>query len=495
MRTDSPTPAPKRHRFWRIVAVVVTVLLVVGAALAFVGWYRFLRAEPQPKWVTETPEMRWKYGSIGAENDAGIPYWIFYVLPRVFPEKLPGAGGYASLGVAWEQGAELPIGFTKKTIGFPRVANTCAACHTASYRAKHDENPTYVIAGPGHTLNLEAFFRYLIDCAKDPRFNADVLMHEIALVTRLDWIDRLAYRFLIIPITKKRLLEREGQFAWIYRKDFPDWGRGRDDAMNLTKYFMIKAPMDDTFGPTDMPSLWDIDKYQADKGHVMNFAGDSHDARSVIIDSALGVLGAAPKDRDDFMRQVQWLQEFLSALPAPKYPFEIDRAKADAGKPVFDAHCAGCHQSARTGTRLPLAELGTDRGRLDSWNKEAAIEANRVVRAMGIERPGLVEKSLDGYVIQFLDGIWLRAPYLHNGSVPTLRDLFEPPERRPPVFIRGYDVYDQEKVGFVTAGPQAEEVGTPYDTRLRGNGNGGHLFGTDLPEGDKEALVEYLKTL
>ena len=74
-------------------------------------------------------------------------------------------------------------------------------------------------------------------------------MREIKLVTDLSWIDRLIYRFVLIPITKKRLLEREEQFAWIYRQDFPDWGRGRDDAMNLTKYFMLKLPMDDSVGP------------------------------------------------------------------------------------------------------------------------------------------------------------------------------------------------------------------------------------------------------
>ena len=56
--------------------------------------------------------------------------------------------------------------------------------------------------------------------------------------------------------------------------------------MNLTKYFMIKAPMDDTFGPTDMPSVWNLKKYVWDKGHRMNYAGDSHDATSVIMDSA-----------------------------------------------------------------------------------------------------------------------------------------------------------------------------------------------------------------
>ena len=115
------------------------ILLVVGIIGAMIGYDRGFREHPQPDWVTATPEMRFKYGSIGAENDAGVPYWIFYVLPRIFPEKLTQdglviPGGYASLGVPWEQGQELPVGFTKKKIGFDRVANNCAVCHTTSYR-------------------------------------------------------------------------------------------------------------------------------------------------------------------------------------------------------------------------------------------------------------------------------------------------------------------------------------------------------------------------
>lgn len=475
-------------------------LLVVGIIGAMIGYDRGLRPHPQPDWVTATPEMRFKYGSIGAENDAGVPYWIFYVLPRVFPEKFVQdgkvvPGGYAALGVAWEQGQELPVGFTKKTIGFPRVANNCAVCHTTSYRVSADSNPIYVVGGSGHTTNVQAFFRLLIDCAKDPRFNADILMAEINRVTDLDLIDSLLYRFLIIPITKQRLLEREAQFAWLYRPDFPEWGRGRDDAMNLTKYFMIRAPMDDTFGPTDMPSVWNLKKYVWDQGHRMNYAGDSHDPISVIMDSALGLLGAAPKDKEDFVGQVKWLKEYLSELPPPKYPFPINTARTAAGKPLFDTHCAGCHASDKTGTPLPLAAVGTDRGRLDSWNKGAAIKANQVVKEMGLERKGLVEEDLTGYVAAFLDGIWLKAPYLHNGSVPTLRDLLEPAAKRPKVFWRGYDVYDQAKVGFVTDGPEAQRIGTRHDTTSKGGGNQGHEFGTGLSAADKEALVEFLKTL
>ncbi|MEO8629089.1 MAG: c-type cytochrome [Betaproteobacteria bacterium] len=483
-------PTPHRGKLFAWLAVLG--VLILGGA--YFGWYKFFREEAQPDWVMSTPDMRFKYASIGGEADAGVPYWLFYVMPRVFAEKLPGPGGLASLGVAWEQGQELPVGFVKKTIGFPRVGNNCAVCHTVSYRTKANENPTFVTAGPGQT-NVEAYFRFLVDCAKDPRFNADNLMREINLVTDLSWIDRLIYRFLLIPITKKRLLEREEQFKWIYRADFPDWGRGRDDAMNLTKYFMIKMPMDDTFGPTDMPSIWNLKKYHPEKGQTLNWAGDSHDPRSVVIDSALGLLGAAPKNKDEFLGQVQWLLDYLGAKEAPPFPFPIDQARAGEGKAVFDANCASCHASDKTGTRLPLSAVNTDRGRLDSWTKQAAIEANKVVRSMGIERPGLVEETLEGYNAVYLDGIWLRAPYLHNGSVPTLRDLLKPVAERPATFFRGYDLYDPIDVGYITQGVEAQRAGTRFEISSKSGSNQGHEFGTTLKQVDKDALLEYLKTL
>jgi mono/diheme cytochrome c family protein len=477
---------------WKIGLLILALLAFAGG---MIGWQKFFREEPQPDWVMSTPEMRFKYGSIGAEYDAGIPYWIFYVLPRMFPEKLPGPGGYASLGVAWEQGQELPVGFTKKVIGFPRVANNCAACHTATYRKSPNENPIFVPTGPNHTLNLQAFFRFVVDCAKDPRFNADEILSQIDLVYKLSALDRAIYRYILIPVTKKRLLEREQQFAWVYRKDFPEWGRGRDDAMNLTKYFMIRAPMDDSIGPTDMPSVWNLQKYKPEKGMLMNLAGDSHDARSVIIDSALGLLGAAPHDTQDFLKQVAWLEKYLGERPAPKYPFPIDQARAQAGQAVFDRNCASCHASERTGTRIPVNEVGTDPERLGTWSKQAAIESNKVVRSFGIERRGLVENEPSGYIAAFLDGIWLRAPYLHNGSVPTLRDLLKPETERPKVFFRGYDVYSPVDVGFITQGGEAQRVGTKFNVEERASSNRGHEYGTDLPAAEKEALIEYLKTL
>ena len=100
-----------------------------------------------------------------------------------------------------------------------------------------------------------------------------------------------------------------------------------------------------------------------------------------------------------------------------------------------------------------------------------------------------------GYIAVHLDGIWLRAPYLHNGSVPTLRDMLTAVPNRPKVFYRGYDVYDPDNVGFVSKGKDAEEVGSKYDTSYRGSSNQGHEYGTGLAVKDKNALLEYLKTL
>jgi hypothetical protein len=104
-----------------------------------------------------------------------------------------------------------------------------------------------------------------------------------------------------------------------------------------------------------------------------------------------------------------------------------------------------------------------------------------------------------GYANTPLDGIWLRAPYLHNGSVPTLRDLLNPAASRPKSYFRGSDVYDPVAMGFESQSPKRLDGRGYflYDTTLPGNSNQGHegpAYGTDLPEQDKTALIEFLKT-
>jgi hypothetical protein len=140
----------------------------------------------------------------------------------------------------------------------------------------------------------------------------------------------------------------------------------------------------------------------------------------------------------------------------------------------------------------PIEQIGTDRERLDSFTAELADRMN----TLGVGHPWRFShfRKTDGYANQPLDGIWLRAPYLHNGSVPTLRDLLNPPDERPSEFYRGYEVYDFEDVGFASVGAAAEQGGFRFDTGQRGNGNQGHVYGTGLSPAEKDDLLEYLKT-
>jgi cytochrome c peroxidase len=185
----------------------------------------------------------------------------------------------------------------------------------------------------------------------------------------------------------------------------------------------------------------------------------------------------------------------VSDLTPPKYPFAVDATLAEAGAATYASTCAQCHDA--NGTRatgaIPIDEIGTDRARLDAWNERSAAALNAFGEGHGWKFSGFRPPS-PGYTALPLDGVWLGAPYLHNGSVPTLADLLEHPASRPTRFWSGYDVYDQARVGFVSDGADARRLGTPFDTTTPGNGNGGHAYGTTLSAAEKRALLEYLKT-
>jgi len=105
-----------------------------------------------------------------------------------------------------------------------------------------------------------------------------------------------------------------------------------------------------------------------------------------------------------------------------------------------------------------------------------------------------------GYKARPLTGIWATAPYLHNGSVPTLYDLLLPPAERPRQFYLGTRKFDADRVGYLTA--EAADNSFEFNTHDRqgkpipGNDNAGHDYGNaDLGKEDRWALVAYLKSL
>ncbi|MEO1522651.1 MAG: hypothetical protein AAFU78_17985 [Cyanobacteria bacterium J06633_2] len=173
---------PKR---WdRIIVAFVLALLMAIATMIGIGWQRSIYQTPLT--ISTSPESQVEVSTLGRESVDTIPFWIWVVLPRLFPEKLPGAGGYTALGLTWKPGYELPIGFMKDTSGtIPQVQLNDPA---------------------NANFDVERYTQFLIDCARDPRFNANFILPEITYNINLSLWEKLAYRFFAIPSTKKTLL-------------------------------------------------------------------------------------------------------------------------------------------------------------------------------------------------------------------------------------------------------------------------------------------------
>ena len=479
---SSAEKQPRSFKKLSIVIAVIFSLLISG--ILFTGWYSLVRRTPLTTYAR--PEEHFKYASIGTEAVNGIPFWIWVVLPRLFPEKLPDSGGYTSLGLTWEEGQEMPIGVTKESIGIARVGLNCAVCHVGTVRETPLSKPALILAAPSTKFDVQRYAQFFFDCAKDPRFNPGFILPEIEYNHHLSWLENAFYRFLIIPRTRKTLLEQSEAFQWMQNR--PPTGSGRTD-MNPLKIRVLNLPDDGSVGSTDIMAIWNQKQHRGFNYHA---DGINDSLREVFISSALGT-GTTPKEIN--LESVELIADWLQELPPPAYPFTIDRTLARQGQKVFADNCAVCHEfgSDRIGQVIPIDEIGTDANRLEHWTKEASEAMNNYAQNYPWSFSRF--RKTDGYVAPALDGVWAKAPYLHNGSVPSMMDLLKKPSDRPKQFYRGYDVYDSENVGFVSTAEAATRSSFLVDTNVVGNANSGHNFGTELDIGDKKALVEYLKTL
>ncbi|WP_437931534.1 hypothetical protein WMF37_20505 [Sorangium sp. So ce291] len=480
---------------------VVGGLLLLAGVIGLFVWYKFFR-DVQVSYADD--DENFKYGSIGNEENAGIPYLIWKALPEICPQHLPGPGGYASLGMVYE-GREAPIGISVRTIGVPRAAINCAFCHVSTVRVEEGAAPRVLLGATSAQLDVEGYNRFLWACAADPRFTPDGVVEAIRRAGELSWIDEQIYRRVLVPRTRTALLEQRDQVtAWMdayvpsvgHRR--PRWGRGRIDLFNLLKFHRLNLPLDETIGVSDMMPLWQMPP--SVRGNYSYFWDGLNDSLTeVAISSAIGSGATVSSlDRDQIGRIERW----MTRAPAPPYPYAIDGALAAEGRRVYvRSGCAGCHDTggARYRAVIPLdeQELRTDRSRMEMWTPEAAAAFNRHAEGTKIDFDRF--RSTTGYVATPLHGIWATGPYLHNGSVPTLWHLLTPAER-PRVFYRGLSEVDRERVGFIhdaadTTALARKGLVSRYDTSEPGNGNQGHTYGAELSRDDKMALIEYMKTL
>ena len=245
------------------------------------------------------------------------------------------------------------------------------------------------------------------------------------------------------------------------------------------------------------------------------------------------------------------LNPFINNLPPPPYPFaSVDLARAKEGKAIFTQECASCHKP-NNATIYAAKSLGVDPNRtmvntdVSRYGLTALVMEACTIYGLNNEgKPGAqwcmpqgdwnarqeeyfrdtprrVAEGTNGYKADMLYGIWAQAPYLHNGSVPTIGQLMCP-STRPAKFLRGNLNYDEALVGFEWANRPAARYGPndtilvkEYDTTVPSKANTGHTFGSNLcpdtagldPTRDRKeietrllgsrvgALLAYLKTL
>ncbi|HYX36934.1 MAG TPA: hypothetical protein VE954_27825 [Oligoflexus sp.] len=285
-----------------------------------------------------------------------------------------------------------------------------------------------------------------------------------------------------------------------------------DPAAGLKKYFPTGP------GVGDIMSVWQQDK--------RTFAQWDGNLKNKLIRNLGAEVGIAGDARAVNFPNAVATTAFVDKLPAPSYPFKVDLRKASEGRAVYEKACASCHETEKF---MPVAAIGTEPGRATGLTKDTRVLLIGALKAAcqdksladcNVADEEVVVPRVDnpGYLSLPLTGIWARAPYLHNGSVPTLYHLLVADER-PTEFQLNDLTYDEKWVGFQWQirgnedDPAQDNPGQSkananrhvvrYDTRIPGLGNAGHadikVFngGFDFRKDRRQldALLEYLKTL
>ena len=226
-------------------------------------------------------------------------------------------------------------------------------------------------------------------------------------------------------------------------------------------------------------------------------------------------------------RQLRLAEDLAREITPPEWPADvfgpIDADLAAKGEPIFRATCATCHEGDGPGSspgdkQYALDVIGTDPERLTTFGTPldgqpfAAVfppaldrfidwsMANEGIDEADAKRligPAPEWRETNKYGTRALHGSWATAPYLHNGSVPTLYDLLQPSAKRPASFPIGSREYDVVKLGLTIEGVDGWMFNVAKDgAPIAGNSNAGHegaAFGTELSEEERMALLEFLK--
>jgi hypothetical protein len=255
-------------------------------------------------------------------------------------------------------------------------------------------------------------------------------------------------------------------------------------------------PVSKNVVPTDVPAWWMLKKKNA---MFYNGFGRGDFGRFLMASNLLTVNDTAESREVD--AHFNDVLAYINSLKAPAYPKSIDKVLSKQGGILFVENCSKCHGSYGSGGKYPNLLIPEYEIQTDSLLYKSNYQSYQFVDwfnnswfATG-DHPARLE-PFDGYIAPPLDGVWITAPYLHNGSVPDLETLLNSKER-PVYWSRDFDnpQYDYETLGWKYTKRDSAQRATVYNTLLPGYGNGGHLYGDKLTSKERRAIIEYLKTL
>lgn len=249
--------------------------------------------------------------------------------------------------------------------------------------------------------------------------------------------------------------------------------------------------------PVDVPAWWLLRKKNS---MFWTALGRGDYAKISMASSLLTIVDTAKAKmvNDEFGD----VMAYLNTLQAPVYPQSLNDSLVTQGKTIYSANCQRCHGTYGTTETYPNLLVSLDVVKTDPVLASDGLSFSEFVDWYNTSWfntepfPAYLEPGY-GYIAPPLDGIWATAPYLHNGSVPTLDDLLYSPQR-PAAWKRTFNTSDIDyaKVGWnYSIEATGSNSNIIYDTSVSGYGNGGHTFGDHLSTSDRTALIEYLKTL
>ena len=527
--------------------------------------------DPKPPLIqgwTEQDRQEWYHTSAGTQL---IPYDWFIVL-----ENEPLKNSFARTGILADPAHpdKLPIGFSKtegSNVLEPQVGLTCAFCHTTQFT--YQGNPIRIEGGPSLQYN-QRFLQILLENLgelKSPDkfvpFATRVLQRRGQEVTQKNLGD-LANQFAEVM---KDLLTRGGKDA-----SPALWGPGRFDALGRGGNAVFAPLNPDNLrpanAPVSIPPLWGVWEYD-----WVQWAGSIQHPLARNIAQVIGVNATlfawtktssqTPAEKSEIFQSsvdvaaLKTLEDIARRLHPPRWPSAfpaINRELAVRGKDLYHGNkekslpnlCAHCHVADRirnphpNGPSLnvhliPQKEVGTDslylenfanrtvdltrlgRGRVSAKDASEWVTTELMTQNGAGDDPEyhhLTNKWRDDprYIARPHLAVWATAPFLHNGSVPTLYALLSPAKDRPGCFYLSPNMeFDPVKVGFVVSECNGSPTfrdplgGFEFKTQLPGNSMAGHEFkgsdcgpaakgagtlGCELPVADRWAIIEYLKT-